>query len=154
MSSELNQNTDLNAMEGVVHYELFGLEAPEQVANLPISALAYVGDAVYELLVRQHLLVTRRQSARQLHQQSIQWVKASYQASIGRAIFEELREDERHIFLRGRNHAPGAMPKHANPVDYRYASGLETLVGYLYLSRQSERLHWIFQRVVNPAKEI
>jgi ribonuclease-3 family protein len=100
---------------------------------------AYIGDAVYELYVRTHLVTGGPSKVNQLHCRSIKYVKASAQAEFVRKITESLSEDEIRIMKRGRN-TKSTVPKNADVADYRYSTGLESLLGYLYLQNKKERL--------------
>lgn len=115
--------------------------------ELPVSTLAYIGDAVYELYVRLALLKTGGHSG-DLHRKTIKLVKASAQAAAANQILGQLTEAESAVFRRGRNNQPTSQSKNADPVDYRVATGLETLIGYLYLSQQDERLMGLLAQIV------
>ncbi len=115
--------------------------------ELPVSTLAYIGDAVYELYVRMALLKTGGHSG-DLHRKTVKLVKASAQAEAANRIMSQLSEAETAVYRRGRNNQPTSQSKNADPVDYRVATGLETLIGYLYLSAQEERLREILALIV------
>ena len=100
---------------------------------------AYIGDAVYELYVRTNLVAQAPSKVNQLHCRSIQYVRASAQADFVRKITENLSEDEIRIMKKGRN-TKSTVPKNADVADYRYSTGLESLLGYLYLQNKKERL--------------
>ena len=106
--------------------------------------LAFLGDAVYSLLVREMLLKTANQPTNKLHKDSIKLVNANCQAEMIKKVLSELTEDEEAIFKRGRNAHSGHVPKNQSDADYRYATGLETLYGYLYLIGDFERITYIF----------
>ncbi len=112
------------------------------VNEVPADSLAYIGDAVYELAVRLHVIGDGHCKAGKLHKQSIQYAKAARQAAFAKWLVEEekLSENECRALLRGRNADPGSMAKSATPVDYRWASGFETLLGYLFLSGETARI--------------
>jgi len=110
--------------------------------------LAYMGDAVYEVYIRDMLIQKRKVSVHKLHVESILYVKASAQAYILREILEELEEDELDIVRRGRNAKSGTIPKNARVIDYKHATAFEALVGYLYLSKKYERLNYIMERAI------
>lgn len=115
---------------------------PKQLG--PIS-LAFIGDAVYELMVREQLLA-RSPSApvHQLHRQSVSRVRASAQ-SLGYGLIEPiLTEEELSILKRGRNNHSSTVPKNADPCEYRRATGVETLFGYLYLKGERDRIRELF----------
>ena len=107
-------------------------------------ALAYLGDCVYELNVREHLLLKANKSNGKLHTEALQYVSASAQATFYKKILETLTDEELAVFKRGRN--SNASPhKNSDVGEYKAATGLETLIGYLYLSGQNERLAQLFK---------
>ncbi|KLU67476.1 mini-ribonuclease 3 [Desulfosporosinus acididurans] len=108
--------------------------------------LAYLGDAVYELWVRTHLLELGNEKVKELHKQAISYVRAGAQAKVLQALFPELDDVERKVVLRGRN-AKGGYPKNVDVVTYRYATAFESLVGYWQLSGQTQRMQWAFNQV-------
>lgn len=110
-----------------------------------VLTLAYMGDAVYELLVRQYMLTGSAVKVKQIHQKTIQLVCAETQAALALAIEPKLNEAEKDILRRGRNAKGGHLPKNTTAPTYRLATGLEALVGYLYLTQNLERLTEIFQ---------
>lgn len=108
--------------------------------------LAYIGDAVWELLIRSRVIYKGR-SARHVHKDAVACVNARAQAAALRRIEMELTEAEADIARRGRNaHAHHPAPKNQDAADYRAATALEALVGYLYLTGQEERLLTLFCR--------
>ncbi|MDF7637180.1 ribonuclease III domain-containing protein [Leuconostocaceae bacterium ESL0958] len=116
-------------------------------------SLAYLGDAIYELHVRQHLLATGLTKVNQLQKKSRDYVSAKAHAALF-ALMEAddfLTAEELHYFKRGRNAKSHTKAKNTNVLAYRISTGIEALVGYLYLSEQSERLQammdWIFEQV-------
>jgi ribonuclease-3 family protein len=108
--------------------------------------LAYLGDAVYELWARTHLLELGHEKVKELHKQAVSYVRASTQAQILRALLPKLNEVEQQVVLRGRN-AKGGHPKNVDVVTYRHATAFESLVGYWHLNRQNERMQWAFNQV-------
>ncbi|HEY8911654.1 MAG TPA: ribonuclease III domain-containing protein [Desulfosporosinus sp.] len=108
--------------------------------------LAYLGDAVYELWVRTHLMELGHEKVRELHKQAISYVRASTQARLLHALFSELDEVEQQVVLRGRN-AKGGHPKNVDVVTYRHATAFESLVGYWQLNGQLDRMQWAFSKV-------
>lgn len=116
-----------------------GLPAKDARQLSPL-VLAYVGDTVYDLYVRTRLILKSDATAHGLHVQAARLVCAKAQAAALYAMLDELTEDELAIYKRGRNSHLGTVPKHAAIQDYRAATGLEALLGYLYLSGQDERL--------------
>lgn len=125
--------------------------------EVPISVLAYIGDAVYELTVRLHLCRLSSAKSGALHRRSVQLVRATAQAAAARQLLPLLTEEETAIFRRGRNSQPGSMPKNAEPADYLAATGFEALVGYLYLKGDTSRLDSLLALILeenNNGKEI
>lgn len=101
--------------------------------------LAYIGDAVYEIIIRTIIVEKKQGTVRSLHKYSSSLVNAKAQADILAAIESELSEHEFSIYKRGRNAKPHTVAKHADVHDYRVATGFEALMGYLYLSGNMER---------------
>ena len=110
--------------------------------------LAYMGDAVYEVYIREMMIRKRNVSVHRLHVESIRYVKAAAQSYILHEIMDELSEDELGIVKRGRNAKSATVPKNAKVSDYRYATAFETLIGYLYLGNNKERLNEIMDMAV------
>lgn len=107
--------------------------------------LAFVGDAVFELMVRESVVCTANQPAGKLHSLSVKMVKASAQASAAKRILPLLTESELSVYKRGRNAHPSHTPKNADVADYRAATGLEALFGFLYLKGEKQRLSELFE---------
>lgn len=101
--------------------------------------LAYIGDAVFELLVRTHLVAAGNRRVRDIHHDTVELVRAQSQARAIRLIYDQLSEQEQDIVRRGRN-AKTIAPRHSNPADYQMSTGFEALLGYLYLKGDDERL--------------
>ena len=115
--------------------------------------LAYIGDGVWELLVRSRLIYMGR-SARHVHKDAVACVNAHAQSEAFRRIEEMLTEEEADVARRGRNaHAHHAAPKNQDAADYRAATALEALIGYLYLTGQEERLLTLFKCSQEDAKD-
>ena len=102
--------------------------------------MAYIGDGVYELIIRSILVGKGNCPVNKLHRKSSSLVKASAQAELIYSIMEDLTEEEKTIYKRGRNAKSYTTAKNATMIDYRTATGLEALVGYLYLTEQMDRL--------------
>ena len=103
-------------------------------------ALAYIGDAVYELLIRTRVVSRGSVQVNKMHKKSASLVKAEAQADLIKALMDELTEEELAVYKRGRNAKSVTMASHATMTDYRMATGLEALVGYLYLQGEYKRL--------------
>lgn len=130
---------------------------PENVPQNPNTysplTLAFLGDAVYGLLVREQLLLTANRPARRLHTLSVQAVNARAQAQAAQKILPILTEDELAVYKRGRNAHPGHTPKNQSEGDYHSATGLEALFGWLYLHGAEERLRVLFDRIQGSGDE-
>ena len=105
--------------------------------------LAYLGDAVYELYVRENLVLRANESNGKLHAEALQYVSAKGQCAFFKKIEAELTPEELIIYKRGRN--SDAVPGRNNDIaDYKRATGVETLFGYLYLSGNTDRMEYLF----------
>ena len=102
--------------------------------------LAYAGDAVFELLVRQHLIAQANLKPHHLHRQATGYVSAKAQRKLLERWAPLLTEEEADVVRRGRNAKSGQPPRNADPADYRQATALESLVGYLYYKDRTERI--------------
>ncbi len=116
----------------------------KSIRELSPLALAFVGDAVYELLVRLYILQSNK-NVNTLHKNAIKYVKAQAQARRAELIIAQLEEEELKVFKRGRNANPHTVPKNAKISDYRMATGLEALFGYLYLRNEGSRIIELFK---------
>lgn len=102
--------------------------------------LAYIGDAIYDLIIRTYIVEKGNAPVNKLHKQVIKLVQASAQAKLYHLIQDKLTEEEQAVFKRGRNAKSFTSAKNADIVDYRIATGIEALVGYLYLTGQTSRM--------------
>ncbi|MEI3609465.1 Mini-ribonuclease 3 [Pseudogracilibacillus sp. SO10305] len=118
-------------------------------------ALAYIGDSVYELYVRNHVILTGKVKPNQLHHKTVQYVSGVGQAKVIHAWLEEelLTEEEAAIVRRGRNAKSHTIPKNISVADYRYATAFETLIGYHYLEGNDSRLNELMQLAVTYIDE-
>ncbi|MDD2373931.1 MAG: mini-ribonuclease [Clostridiales bacterium] len=123
-------------------------ESENKLQELPVSVMAYIGDAVYELTVRMELASRFRGKSGELHRRCVRLVKASAQAEAARSLLTDLTPEEESIFRRGRNSAPCSMPRHAAPADYRLATGLEALIGWLHLTDKQDRIDELMRRIM------
>ena len=112
------------------------------------TALAYIGDAVYEVYIRRHVLSMGSVHVDVLHQKSVEYVRADGQAAALKRIFDRLTPDEQALVKRARNHKSSSRPKSTDPVTYKWATAMEALVGYLYIENQSRRLDEIMDLVI------
>ena len=109
---------------------------------------AYVGDSVFELFIRNHLVQTTNLKPHNLHLNSIKYVKAKAQREILDKIKDTLNEEELEILRRARNVQNHHLPKNADPDDYMYATAFEGLIGYLYLCGEHDRLDMILKKCI------
>jgi ribonuclease-3 family protein len=116
----------------------FKLEEVDVKTYSPLT-LAYIGDGVYELIIRTVLVKRGNCQANKLHKRASQLVKAKAQSDIIHEIMEELSEEELAVYKRGRNAKSATMAKNATMSDYRRATGFEALIGYLYLREEMIR---------------
>ncbi|TQS76094.1 ribonuclease III [Ornithinibacillus gellani] len=121
------------------------------VKQMKSLALAYMGDAVYEVFVREHLLKTGQVKPNDLHQHAIAYVSAKGQAAVIRMWLEEdlLSEEEQRIVSRGRNAKSGSVPKNTSIQTYRYSTAFEALIGYHYLMKHEDRLMELMSAAVS-----
>lgn len=117
--------------------------------QMSANALAFVGDAVYDLYIRTRMATMHQAStAHALHQRATGYVKAAAQAKIAKQLFGELTEEEQDVFKRGRNAKSHTIPKNADLQEYRHATGFEAVMGYLHMCGNSERLGVLLQKAV------
>lgn len=111
---------------------------------------AYMGDAVYEKFIREYVIRQEVSNNGLLHKKTIKFVSAKAQANIVHKLEDFLTEEEKDIVRRGRNSNPHSTAKNADVVEYKYATGFEALIGYLYLNDEEERL----EEILNKCLEI
>lgn len=111
--------------------------------------LAFVGDAVYELLVRDHIATTVNAPTGKLHSLAVKYVCADAQYAALEKIAPSLTEEESDIVRRGKNASKTTVPKNGTPRTYRSATGLEALFGYLYLMNEKDRINELFEMILS-----
>ena len=114
--------------------------------------LAYLGDSVWEMIIRYELIIQKK-NVQHMHQKCVKLVNARSQSQILISIMEQLSEKEIEIVRRGRNaHARHPVPKNQNPDDYAMSTGFEALFGFLYITGKNERIRQLinFIKEVNP----
>lgn len=124
-------------------------ENTDEIRLLQSAVLAFVGDAVFNLFIRERLVRGKKASSHQLHIDATRYVKAAAQSRIARELQKDFNEDEAYIFRRGRNAKSTTIPKNANLQDYHYATALEAVIGYLYLTNQKERLDGLLEQAAS-----
>lgn len=117
---------------------------PDELRAISAIGLAHMGDAVYETLVRTWLCVHGKATGKELHRATVALVCAQKQAELVQRIWPQLTEEELAVFKRGRNANVHAMPRSATPAQYHAATGLECLMGWLYLRGSKERAEQLF----------
>ena len=117
-------------------------DQPEHISPI---VLAFVGDAVFALFVRERLVRLVQGSVHQIHLKSTSYVRASAQHSIIVKLSDSFTEKEQDIYRRGRNAKSATLPKNANLQEYRHATGFEALLGYLYLAGEHSRLNELME---------
>jgi len=118
---------------------------PKQLSPLN---LAFIGDCIYEILVRETLVLDANRPVNDLHRESVKYVSAKAQTSAFEKIKDILTEEEMTVFKRGRNAKTGHSPKSATEGEYHCATGVEALFGYLYLKDDMDRIKELFS-VIN-----
>ena len=124
------------------------MKSKEEVNLMSPLIWAYIGDCVYELFIRTHLVETTNLKPHKLHIEAVKQVKAKAQANKLEELQEMLTEEEKEIVRRTRNTENHHVAKNADPRDYMYATAFEGLIGYLYLSEQKERLEQILNKCI------
>lgn len=111
--------------------------------------LAFIGDGIYEVFIRTYLVeINREMLVHRLHVKTISFVKAHAQSEFMKNLEAMLTEEELYFYKRGRNAKSGTVPKNADVQEYRIATGFESLIGYLYITEQNERLNLIFNKIL------
>jgi len=110
---------------------------------------AYIGDSVYEQYIRNYLIINTKFKPHKLHIEATKFVKASAQAKILEQLENELTEEEKDVVRRTRNTKNHHLPKNSNIHEYMYATAFEGLIGYLYLTKQKERLDGILKKSID-----
>ena len=128
-------------MEESINYLKTQFQLPDvDIRTYSPQVLAYIGDGIYELIIRTVLVGKGNCQANDLHRKASSYVRASAQAAMILSIREELTEEEHHVYKRGRNAKAFSMAKHATMSEYRHATGFEALMGHLYLTGQMTRM--------------
>lgn len=133
--------------------DYFHLElTPAQLGPISNLGLAYVGDGVYELMVRSYLCLHGKATNKGLHKAAVKYVAAPAQAAAVKAILPRLTEEEQDVFRRGRNASPHTIPQHASREEYAAATALEALFGWLYLNGKVDRLNELFAVIMEATQ--
>ncbi|WP_408955485.1 Mini-ribonuclease 3 [Natroniella sp. ANB-PHB2] len=122
------------------------IDFPKRPNLLSPATMAYIGDSVFELFIRNLLLERNVAKPKKLHRQAIEYVNATAQADLLEELRKHLTEEELAIVRRGRN-VNTNVPSNADPGDYQYSTAFEALLGYLYLKGEEERLVEVFKLI-------
>ena len=121
-----------------------------EIKKMNTTTLAYLGDAVFEVIVREKIVREKPGDVNRSHHTAVRYVSAAGQAKAAKAMVNEgfLTEEELAIYKKARNHRAMSRPQHADPREYKVATGFEALLGFLYLSDERERLREIADEAV------
>ena len=120
----------------------------EELLSMRNLGLAYVGDAVFEMMVRVWLSSLGNTDAGKMHKAAVSYVSAPAQAKFAAILAEHMTDEESAVYKRGRNAHVGGVPQNSTVGEYHAATGMETLFGYLYLSGKTERLNELFNVIM------
>ena len=116
--------------------------------SVPTLNLAFIGDGVYDLLVREYLVTHSSAHVGELNQMKVELVNCKSQAAFMKQIMEQLSEEELDVYKRGRNTKVNSASKHSTLSDYHAATGMEALFGWLYLKGRQERINELFTLII------
>lgn len=128
--------------------ERFNIKKQDIRTYSPLT-LAYIGDGVFDLIIRTVVVDKGNTSPNELHRHTSSIVKAHTQALMAEALMEELTEEEHDVYRRGRNAKSFTTAKNATVADYRKATGFEALIGYLYLEDRFDRAVYLSRRALD-----
>lgn len=148
MEESIKPKEQYNLLEQIK--KIFECKEQDVRAYSPLT-LAYIGDAIYDLVIRSVVVERANRSANELHKKTIRYVKAEAQSAMITALASELTSDEEAVYKRGRNAKSYTTAKNASVGDYRRATGFEALMGYLYLTNQTDRLLELVQKGIRLA---
>ncbi|WP_077623945.1 Mini-ribonuclease 3 [Sediminibacillus massiliensis] len=131
------------------------MATPDDVRQMKSLTLAYMGDAVYEIYVRRHLIAKGTVKTNQLHRSAVEFVSAKSQAKVILEWLEQgvLSDDEESVVRRGRNAKSGTIPKNTDVQTYRYSTAFEALIGFLYLKEDVGRLEELVHSAIELVEE-
>jgi len=138
-------------LRGIILNSLLNKEA--DISSLSPLTLAFVGDTVFDLLVRSELVIEANRSVNALSKTASKKVCASAQAESIKKVLPILTEEETDVFKRGRNAKTGGIPKNATSADYHHATGLECLFGWLYLKNRTERIEELYSLMSSKTED-
>ncbi len=120
----------------------------QNIAYMNTTVLAFLGDSVYEIYIRKHVIEKGQINADILHREAVRFVRADAQAYALKEMMDELTEEERSLVKRARNKKISTKPKNADPVAYKLATAFEALIGFLYLSQSYSRMEEIIMKTI------
>lgn len=121
----------------------------QNIAYMNTTVLAFLGDSVYEVYVREHVIKKGQANADLLHRAAVGFVRADAQAYALKKMMEDLTADEQSLVKRARNKKISTKPKNADPVVYKWATAYEALIGFLYLSRETDRMEELILKTID-----
>ena len=147
MDKSVNNNDIFKSIK-----ESMGLKEINIVDYSPLT-LAYIGDGIYEIVIRTMIVDEANRQVNKILKAAADLVKAKTQSDMILSLYEDLTEDEARVYKRGRNAKAITRAKNASMGDYRRATGFEAVMGYLYLTEQSERMMELIKKGLNNIKE-
>ena len=123
-------------------------------SRLNTTALAFIGDAVYELYARKRVIESGQTNADKLHQMAVKYVRAEGQARALKSMLDLLSEEERELVKRARNKKSASKPKNADPIEYKLATAFEALIGYLYIAGDTDRMENIMALAITEIDRV
>ena len=123
----------------------------KNLRSVPTLNLAFIGDGVFDLLVREHLVNTSSAQVGELNNTKVAMVNCKSQAEFAKLLLPMLTEEEADVYKRGRNTKVNSASKHSSLSDYHSATGLEALFGWLYLKGEQERINELFTLIIKEA---
>lgn len=124
-----------------------------EIASVPPGIMAYMGDGIYEIIVRNFFVQRKLWDSHKIHRRVIQFVNAGAQATLLRYLEDKLSDEEKTILRRARNAHTGNVPRNAKVVDYRYSTAFEAVLGYTMLKGDYQRLQELVQLIENYLHE-
>jgi len=120
----------------------------QNIAFMNTTVLAFLGDSVYEVSIRNHVISKGQVNADLLHKAAVRFVRAEAQAYALKTLMDELTEEEQGLVKRARNKKITTKAKNADPVTYKWATAYEALIGFLYLSRREDRMNELISKTI------
>lgn len=126
----------------------------KKAKSISALGLAYIGDAVFELLVRDRIINLKEGSVNKMHKTAATYVNADAQSKMYHMLLDIITEEEEGVLKRGRNAKSFTKPKNKRVTSYRHATGLEALFGYLYIKNDQQRINFLFEKCVSCVEEL